>query len=70
MKKRKEKECYLSTTFLLNKTSSTLTLVQKKKKKNSICPNRPPQHTVDKTQWLRMSFLLFMGQGKWRGLFL
>lgn len=29
-KKGKEKECYLSTTFLLNKTSSTLTLVQKK----------------------------------------
>lgn len=64
---KKEEECYLSTTFLLNKISSTLTLVQKKK---SICPNRPPQHTVDKTQWLRMSFLLFMGQGKWRGMFL
>lgn len=67
-KKGKEKECYLSTTFLLNKTSSTFTLVQKKFW--SICPNRPPQHTVDKTQWLQMSFLLFLWQGKWREMFL
>lgn len=66
-KKGKEKECYLSTTFLLNKTSSTLTLVQKKFW--SICPNRPPQHTVDKTQWLQMSFVI-LWQGKWREMFL
>lgn len=55
----------------LNKTSSTLTLVQKKKKRNLIyLPNRPPQHTVDKTQWLQMSFFLFLWQGKWREMFL
>ena len=39
--------------FILNKTSSTLTQVQKNS--DLFASNRPPQHTVDKTQWLQMS---------------
>lgn len=46
--------------FVLNETSSTLTQVQKKSDLSA--SNRPPQHTVDKTQWLQMSSCYFCGK--------